>query len=38
MSILRKQLGGAALERAWNKGAMMTIEQAIEFALKETKQ
>ena len=34
---LRKQLVDAALEKAWAKGVGMTIEQAVEFALKEAR-
>jgi len=37
VSNLRKQLRGVALEKAWDKGAAMTIEQAMEFALKENR-
>jgi len=38
VSNLRKQLMDAKLEKAWTKGAAMTMKQAIEFALKESKQ
>jgi hypothetical protein len=34
VSNLRNQLRGIALEKAWNKGAQMTMEEAVEFALK----
>lgn len=36
VSNLQKQLGEVAYEKAWSKGSEMTMEQAIEFALKET--
>jgi predicted ATPase/DNA-binding SARP family transcriptional activator len=34
--IARRQLDGAAFEQAWAEGRAMTLDQAIEFALKET--
>ena len=37
VSSLREQLGGKTLARFWTKGTAMTLEQAIDFALKEFK-
>ena len=36
VSTLRAQLNSASLEKAWAKGAAMTIEQAVTFALEPT--
>jgi hypothetical protein len=36
VSNLRNQLRGVALETAWSKGAELTIEQAVNYARKET--
>ena len=35
-AILQEQLTPQALKKAWSKGAQMTIEQAVDYALKET--
>ncbi len=37
VTTLRAELDSATLEKAWTKGASMTLEQAIEFALRESK-
>jgi tetratricopeptide (TPR) repeat protein len=36
LAVLRTQFDSATLEKVWRRGASMTMEQAIEFALKET--
>ena len=36
VSTLRAQMNSATLEKAWAKGAAMTMEQAVSFALEGT--
>ena len=38
IAVVRSQLDKAAFAKAWAEGRAMTLEQAIEFALRETKQ
>ena len=38
VAVVRNQLDETAFAKAWAEGRAMTLEQAIEFALEETKQ
>ena len=38
VSVVRSQQDGLSFAKAWQEGRAMTLEEAIEFALRETQQ